>query len=275
MLRNTTFPPSRKYTRAMSRRPNQNPSAALVMKRALILDAILVTGMTTPVGPVIGDSTSWTLQKNLGAWKTSDEAFTPMVKNLKASGLWPRVEEDEQKLLMSNRVSKRQQINASWLGEATTCLLWALRMIPELPSYDEEIDPTLALLIRSKSIPELIRQARLRPRREILKQRQIAELWHWRARTRRLQEQGRLDDESVAGTKIEQIIERAATRYARFGRLPDAIAGDFPALGKPYRDLSSDEFAILSSIAQERHRALNWVCGESPTGRWEDTRTDT
>ena len=73
----------------------------------------------------------------------------------------------------------------------------------------------------------------------------------------------------------KQIIERAATRYARFGRLPDAIAGDFPALGKPYRDLSSDEFAILSSIAQERHRALNWVCGESPTGRWEDTRTDT
>jgi len=197
-----------------------------------------------------------------------------MVKNLKASGLWPRVEEDEQKLLMSNRVSKRQQINASWLGEATTCLLWALRMIPELPSYDEEIDPTLALLIRSKSIPELIRQARLRPRREILKQRQIAELWHWRARTRRLQEQGRLDDESVAGTKLSRSSSgpQHGMRDSDGYQMRSQVTS---RLWKPYRDLSSDEFAILSSIAQERHRALNWVCGESPTGRWEDTRTDT
>jgi hypothetical protein len=247
------------------------------MKRALILDAVLVTGMTTPVGSVIGDSASWTLQKNLGAWKTSDEALTPMVMNLKASGLWPHVEEDEQQLLLSNRISKRQRINASWLGESTTCLLWALRMIPELPSYDQEIDPTLAIRIRSASIPQLIRQARLRPRREILKQRQIAELWNWRAWTRRLQEQGQRGFEAGSDVipTIEQIIERTARRYARFGRLPNAIAGDFPALGKPYRDLSSDEFAILSSIARERHRALNWVCGDSPTGRWEDTRTDT
>ncbi len=219
MLRNTTFPPNRKYTRAMSRRPNRNPSADSVVKRALILDAVLVTGMTTPVGAVIGDSASWTLQKNLGAWKTSDEALTQMVMNLKAAGLWPHVEEDEQKLLLSDRISKQQRINASWLGESITSLLWALRMIPDLPSYDQQTGPTLAIRICSKSIPELIRQARLRPRREILKQRQIAELWNWRARTRYLQEQGRLVDESVAGPTIEQIIERIATRYARIGRL--------------------------------------------------------
>lgn len=190
MFRDTTFPSIRKYTRSMSPRPNRNPSPASVMKRALILDAVLVAGMTTRVGAVIGDSARWTLQNNLGAWKTSDEALTLMVLNLKASGLWPDVEEDEQKLLLSNRISERQRIDASWLGESTTCLLWSLRMIPKLPAYDREADPTLAGRLRSESIPDLIRQASLRPKKEVEKQRQIAELWHWRALTRRLQEQG-------------------------------------------------------------------------------------
>ena len=275
VFRDTAIQSNRSYTRAMFRRPNRNPCAASVMKRALILHAVLITGMTTSVDPEASDSARWTPQKSSGGLKTSHQALTLMVMDLKASGLWPNVEEDEQSLLLSDRISKQQEINANWLGESITCLLWALRMIPELPSYDQKADPTLTSRLRSASIPQLIRQARLRPKREIEKQRQIAELWHWRARTRYLQEQGRLDDESVAGPTVEQNIERAATKYARIGRLPNAIAGDFPAMGKPYRDLSTDEFGILSSISQERHKAFNWLCGESPTGRWADTRTDT
>jgi len=275
VFRDTTSLSNRKYTRPMSPRPKKIPCAASVMKRALILHAVHITGMTTSVAPEASDSARWAPQKSFGASKTSDQTLTLMVMDLKASGLWTDVEEDEQKLLLSDPISKQQEINASWLGESITCLLWALRMIPELPSYDQEADPTLTSRLRSASIPQLIRQARLRPKREILKQRQIAEVWNWRARTRYLQEQGRLDDESVAGPTIEQIIERTATRYARFGRLQNAIAGDFQALGKPYRDLSSDEFAVLKAIAQGRHRALNWLCGDSPTGRWADTRTAT
>ena len=148
-------------------------------------------------------------------------------------------------------------------------------MIPKSPSYDREADPTLASRLRSESIPELIRQARLRPRREIEKQRQIAELWHWRARTRRLQELGHFNGQLVSGRTIEQIIERTATKGARSRRLPEPIARDFPAREKPYCELSSDEFATVTSIAQERHKAFNWLCGFSPTGRWADTRTDT
>ena len=275
MFRDTTFPSNRKYTRSMFPRSNRNPCAASVMKRALILNAVLVTGMTTSVDSVTGDSAGWTPHKGFGAGMTWDRTLTLMLMNLKASGLWPDVEQDEQTLLLSDRISKRQQIDASWLGESITSLLWALQMIPKLPAYDREADPTLAGRLRSESIPNLIRQARLRPKKEIEKQRQIAELWHWRARTRYLQEQGRFDDGSVAGPTIEQIIERTATRCARIGRLPAAMAGDFEALGKPYRDLSSDEFARLASIAQERHKAFNWLCGFSATGRWTDTRTDT
>jgi hypothetical protein len=147
-------------------------------------------------------------------------------------------------------------------------------MIPELPAYDWAADATLTSQLRSKSIPELIGQARLRPRKEI-EQRQIAELWNWRARTRRLQELGHFNGQLVSGRTIERIIERAAAKGARSGRLPEPIAKDLPAREKPYCNLSSGEFTTLTSIAQERHKALNWICGFSPTGRWADTRTDT
>ena len=109
----TAIQSNRKYTRAMSRRPNRNPSAASVMNRAFILNAVLITGMTTSVDPEASDTASWTPQKSSGVLKTSHQTLTLMVMDLKASGLWQRVEEDEQNLLLSDRISKQQEINAS------------------------------------------------------------------------------------------------------------------------------------------------------------------
>lgn len=246
----------------------------MVMKRALILNAVRVTGMMKPCGDsVSSESATRTPDKKLR--ETMGQISSPMVLDLETAGLWPDVEEDEQKVLMFDRISTRQQIDASWLGESIVSLLWALQMIPELPAYDQEADPSIHGRLRSDSIPDIIKLARLRPKREIEKQRQIAELWHWRARTRRVQKADNGVVQLVGGRTIEQIIERAATMGARGGRLPNPIAGDFPAMGKPYHNLSSDQFATLASIAYERHKAFNWLCGYSPTGRWADTRTDT
>lgn len=245
------------------------------MKRALILNAVLVTGMTTPtVGSVMSDLPGQIPQKKSGC-KAKSQPPSLMVVDLKTAGLWPDVEADEKKLLLSNQISERQQIDASWLGESIASLLWALEMTPELPAYDQEIDPALTGRLRSAPITELIRQAKLRQKREIEKQREVAELWHWRSRTRQLQELEDSDDQCVTGPTIEQIIEKAAVKGARSGRLPQPIARDFPALGKPYCELSSGEYDTLASIARERHKAFNWLCGFSPTGRWADTRTDT
>jgi hypothetical protein len=246
------------------------------MKRALILNAVLVTGMTTPfVESVNPELNSRISDGRSGDSKTAGQSSSLIVTDLKTAGLWPDLEEDEKKLLLSDRISTQQRIDASWLGESITCLLWALQMIPRLPAYDLEADPTLLSRLRSDAIPELFRQARLRPKRESEKQRDTAELWHWRARTRRLQELGDFDGRLVGGHTIEQIIERAAINGAQRGLLPEPIARDFPARGKPYRDLSSDEFATLTSICQERHKAFNWLCGLSSTGQWADTPTDT
>ena len=267
------FLETRKYTWRMSSNPGRNPCAVSAMKRAIILNAVFVTGMMTPLSDQgRNESSEKTPKKKRGTCETTHEAPSLMVRDLKTAGLWPEVEQNERDLLLAERVSERQRIGASWLAESITCLLWALRMIQELPAYDQEADPSFVGQL--SSITELVQRAKLRSKKEIEKQRQIAEVWHWRARTRYLQEQGRFD-ESQGGPTIEQIIERTATRCAGIGLLPNLIAGDFPALGKPYRDISPDEYGILSSISLERHKAFNWLCGYSPTGRWEDTRTDT
>ena len=49
----------------------------------------------------------------------------------------------------------------------------------------------------------------------------------------------------------------------------------FPPWENPTATFLLREFAILTSIAQERHKALNWLCGFSSSGRWTDTPTDT
>jgi hypothetical protein len=276
VFRDTTNQTKRKYTRPMASRLNKNPRAASVMKRALILNAVFITGMTTPaVGSARKDFLDWILRKRSLAWGPSGQSSSLLVTDLKTAGLWPEVEEDEQELLLSDQVSARQRINASWLAESITCLLWSLRMISDLPHYDWEADASLFSQLRSDSMTELIKHAKIRPKKEIERQRQIAELWHWRARTRFLLESGDSDGQPAGGPTIEQIIERVATRGSRSGRLPEPIARDFPARGMPYCDLSPGEFATLTSIAQERHKAFNWLSGCSPTGRWADTRTDT
>jgi hypothetical protein len=45
---------------------------------------------------------------------------------------------------------------------------------------------------------------------------------------------------------------------------------------KSYRDLSLEEFAMLTSIAEERHRAFNWLCGLSlwSVGKHTDRNID-
>lgn len=57
------------------------------------------------------------------------------------------------------------------------------------------------------------------------------------------------------------------------GDAPEVIGTDFPAFGKAYVELDADEYAVTTSIAQERHFALNRLCGYSRD--WDKTPTDT
>ena len=67
----------------------------------------------------------------------------------------------------------------------------------------------------------------------------------------------------------------SATAAQERGDIAQVFEGDFPAFGKPYHRATSDEYSILTSIAMERHRAFNWLCGMAPGNRWHETPTDT
>ncbi|HLW51729.1 MAG TPA: hypothetical protein VKW06_02710 [Candidatus Angelobacter sp.] len=77
------------------------------------------------------------------------------------------------------------------------------------------------------------------------------------------------------GLTIGQVITGAAKLAFDNREIPAPIGGDFPSFDKAYRDLTCEEFAFATSIAQERHKALNWLCGLAPGNRWSATPTDT
>jgi hypothetical protein len=109
-----------------------------------------------------------------------------------------------------------------------------------------------------------------------MKAREIAELWHWRSRTSQLIQQGRLSytqkTPQISKT-LEEIIKLSVDEGFKNNDIPKPLGNDFPVFGKAYRDLNEQEFSIATSIAMERHFALNWVSGYSED--WDETPTDT
>ena len=79
----------------------------------------------------------------------------------------------------------------------------------------------------------------------------------------------------AGGLTIDKVLQISSARAAQNGAFPAPIGDDFPAFGKPYRELTNEEFSIATSVATERHRALNWVSGRAPRNSWAETPTDT
>lgn len=265
----------------MSSRPEPEripPDANAVAKRALILKHRLQKGLATPPP----DHLAQLLQQ----WSEGDRAaflekmkhyYQTQEQRIRNAGLWNDMDEVERAFIQAGPVEIPQQawIDANWVGESLSCLLWALELFPEIPASDKELS-----IERKKHLarlPEAILTGghKLRASDLIEKQRDLAELWHWRSRTRRLQEEGRTPAELPGGMTVEQMLRLTSQKAADEGLIPPPISGDFPALGKAYRDLSPTEFSIATSIAVERHRAFNWLFGYAPGNRWTETPTDT
>jgi hypothetical protein len=165
---------------------------------------------------------------------------------------------------LPHRAEERTVIDAVWQAEGLGVLLWALGRTG-MPPYDLAFDHDRLLAVTLDG-------AALRPATEIEHARQTARLWHWRARTSHLQEEG-IIALPERWKSFDQLIGATAMRGHEQGLLPRPLRGDFPAFGTVYRSLTPEQRAEAESIAWERHRALNWLCG---LGRsWEDVPTDT
>src|SRR5690348_17122188 len=76
---------------------------------------------------------------------------------------------------------RRQAQDDPWHGEALGTLLWALGLAT-MPPYDTPFAPS--------ALTPAPADGELRPADELEREREIARLWHWRARTADLAENG-------------------------------------------------------------------------------------
>ncbi len=168
----------------------------------------------------------------------------------------------------------QELINAHWRGEALSMLLWALGVLEAVPPYDVHFNEAEVLRLVGVYGPvnHFIARAAMRPAVEIAHARDLAESWHWRANTTILM-RDKPDYRLPNGLTFARIIEWHARECYKLGEIPAPIDGDFPAMGKAFAALDSDEFSLMNSISRERQYAFNWLCGYHED--WDKVRTDT
>lgn len=192
------------------------------------------------------------------------------------------ISEDERFFLIcpASELPQEQMLAAISRIDALRMLAWAIGFRPGVPPYDALADMDLLSISDDLVSDEFLANVRLRPVAEIERARGLAELWHWRSRTRQLLETGHAPPippgmSQLGVRNYPDLIRWTAEKALRDGNIDEVLDGDFAALGKPYRDLTNQEWSRVRRIAVERHYALNWLCGYAPDNQWDDTPTDT
>ena len=214
------------------------PTEREIALRALCLTAVAAAGAYATVLLVEPESAEEVI-----------EATAELTDWLEEDGLATGLSARERALLGDplEEWSDEQRIAAASRGESLGVLLWTLSIVGEVPPWDEPFD-AVELAPLGDSLEELLERSQLRPRDEIERARDLADLWQWRA--------------TAAGRDLDVL---GGTARAAFdaGDIPAPIDGDFPLFGKAYRNLDLDEAALAASIAAERRHALAWLCGQS------------
>lgn len=192
---------------------------------------------------------------------------------LKTRNLWEETDSREKQLFCAKPGNwpVMELLNASWMAEGCHVLAWALQIREDLLPWDTQAESyeLFERLLSSKT--SALPKFELRLEEEIRAKLELAELWLWRARTTLLQKNPE-EYELDPSLDLNEVVKMAATKAAEEGWL-DPIGEDFPAFGKSFRELNDDEYSTITSIAVERLRAFNWLCGYAEN--WKDVPTDT
>ena len=254
------------------------PTARQVAERAIALKFVAVHAMTAPPRELLAEwMANWSRAEQERFKSSSRKERDEFLRKL---GRFERALSASETAFLATTaatMSRQQQVNASWRSEALAVLAWALGALETLPPYDQGTD-----LDDLADFPPLDREAFvasavLRPAEEIEQARDLAELWHWRSRTRRLTQDGAPLEPFPGSPEIrsyDDIVRMTARSAARAGDLV-VIDEDFGVLGKAYRALSDEEWSGIASITMERHYTLNWLCGHAPGNDWDATPTPT
>jgi hypothetical protein len=257
------------------------PNATEVAGRLLALRSVVAHALAMPTRDLLDDwFTKWTEVERNDFTQKSDAAATAYWTAINRSPIFPYFTAWEREFAKTRplTVSRQRHIEAMWRAEAAQVLMWALQLIPQLPSPDEQAGPGFLKSEQLGKPAAFLVSARLRTEREIAQAREIAELWYWRSRTEQLiRERSPFPQQlTKQGFRSFQDLVRAAVTAAHQGGAVQLVVdGDFMVKGKAYSNLSPEELSEVQSISLERHRGLNWLCGESPANEWDSTPTDT
>lgn len=150
---------------------------------------------------------------------------------------------------------------AAWRIEGAAVLFHALG---RLSLAHDSLSPISAYDVQSCSslLPpqaELLENARLRSDDDLEHYRKAMGIWRWRART---ELQHRRGADSASGEPYAQLIERAANRAAKAGFVT-LVDGDFGLHGTAFSKLSESSLRTQATVALERGRAADWLCGQA------------
>lgn len=180
-----------------------------------------------------------------------------------------------------NKLDLKTLATASWRIECIPVLLWSLGLLNKISNYDAQAATSVVDILQIEKFEDIRSTAKLRSSEEISGAREVAELWHWRCRTKQLIDRGELFPKELNGKsqfKSFDDIVRFTVKASKKENFPpnlQVIDEDFGVRSKAVRDLSEQEFSELFSLAAERHFTLNWLCGFAPGNNWDLTPTET
>ena len=231
------------------------PSRDRVIKRTLALTA-LATRATLELDALNGDV-------------DDGEVFRKRILDWVATcDIDDELEPEEWKVLQ-RPVKKLQQqdfINAMWRVEGLAVLAWSLGLHP-MPGYDELVVPPELYdsigIFDPQAAQQLQEKAQLRSEEELQAMHEHLLALHWRLR-----------DFSIRPTLMDFVEFSKKCWFGSFDvsgfRL---IQGDLAIGDCALTETDPDELSRVSSIAVERHTAINWLRGDSAIYSEVETHT--
>lgn len=227
------------------------PSAARVLARASCLSAVVCRSF---IDPSAGEEQFEALNARITPWLAQSGA---------ASELEPW--EARALALPLGSLDTRTRIDGTWASEGLAVLAWALTR-HDLPPHDVSVDPqslTDALGFLQTPDPATATPPMLRPAADIEAAGERAFILHWRLR-----------DFSLAPRHMDFADFAATAWFGPFDIAGIPLAdGDLAIGGTPIAHADPDRLRQAFSIAQERHKAFNWLRGYHDLYSEVDTST--
>lgn len=183
----------------------------------------------------------------------SDDDRYALWQALKPTMAWQIAEPFERQALEKpvGSLEPRLVWQLPWMAEGAVVLAWALRLLPRLPSYDEQANYEDVMIAAEES---LSREPGLRPRGELERLSQQMLAIHWRLREFSLRKQPM------------DFAAYAPKSWA--GKMDLTLAvlkeKDLAIRGVPIAKSDMQDWKGAAGIMEERRKAMAWLLGEGP-----------